>query len=238
MVFLLPDAIADAAYRAYEGLAAGAVDFPSQIAYMDIELVVRFPEIRTPGFIQKLASIERLTGMTHHRIEKTVFFRREREGLACPQSFMAILVYDKIRDFQNRKLCGLFSTEDRSDSRQKLFYAEGFDDVVVRAEIEAADPVFHKTSRGQHDDGSLDLMLSQFSANLEAVFLGHHDIEKDESVIVLESLCETLLAVVGDVDGVAFFVQSLFQYGDELPFVLNDKNGHPSRIVRADKEVK
>ena len=94
----------------------------------------------------------------------------------------------QLGDLDDALLVRLAATQDRVDAEQELAHAERLDDVVVRAELEADDPVDLFGFRGDHDD------RHELRRRLTAQRLGHegpgqvrkHQVEQHDVRLHLE----------------------------------------------------
>ena len=103
---------------------------------------------------------------------------------------------------------GAAPAQQRPDPRQELLEGERLGEVVVRARVEARDPVGHAVPRGQHQDRRPDRpLLAQRPADREAVPLRQHHVEDDEVVgRSPRGQVEGRRAVGGDLDRIAFLL--------------------------------
>ena len=101
---------------------------------------------------------------------------------------------------------------------------ERLGDVVVGAEVEALGLVGGRALGGQQDDGHRT-SLAQLAHDLDAVEVGHDDVEQDDVRADLLGLPERLLAAVG---------------GDDAEALLGEGDGHelgdPWLVVRDEDE--
>ena len=112
-------------------------------------------------------------------------------------------------------LAALRSPRHRAHPRHELVRAERLGDVVVGAELEAADAVRFFGARGQHDDGHAGggLVGAQRLADIEAAHARQHDVEDDDVDRMVADVGERLVAGRRDVRRPAGLLQVV---GDEL----------------------
>ena len=110
----------------------------------------------------------------------------------------------------------------------------GFDEVVVRAGVEAADHVLDRVARREHQDRRVPAFPAQLGGDLEAVLLRQHDVEQDDVVLVDVGQHGGLVPVRGDVHHVPLFLQPLLDESGDLPVVLHDENLHGPQSRCAD----
>ena len=96
--------------------------------------------------------------------------------------------------------------QDRADAGRQLVGMERLGDVVVGAEVEALGLVGGRALGGQQDhrDGT---SLAQLAHDLDAVEVGHDDVEQDDVGADLLGLLERLLAAVGGDDAEALLAE-------------------------------
>ena len=85
--------------------------------------------------------------------------------------------------------------QDGADAGGQLVGVERLGDVVVGAEVEALGLVGGRALRGQQDDRDRPA-LAQLAHDLDAVEVGHHDVEQHDVRADLFGLGEGLLAAV------------------------------------------
>src|SRR6185312_11645424 len=71
-----------------------------------------------------------------------------------------------------------------ADAGAQLTEAEGLDDVIVGAEIEAAHPVLDPSLGGEQEHREVGLFLAQVGKNIEAVAAGEVDVEHQQIEVV------------------------------------------------------
>ena len=81
-----------------------------------------------------------------------------------------------------RSLFRLAAAQHRLDAGHELHHAEGLDEVVVRAEVETADPVILRALGRGHDDRDGAQLRRRLHAlqQLDAVHTGQHHVEHDQ----------------------------------------------------------
>jgi hypothetical protein len=87
----------------------------------------------------------------------------------------------------------------RTYSGGQLQAIEGFGDEIVAAGLDAANTVVARIQRGDHNDRyqlGFGIVFQQ-CANLEAVYLGHHDVEQDHVRLLLANELQTFSRFMG-----------------------------------------
>ena len=98
------------------------------------------------------------------------------------------------------------AAQDRADARGQLVGVERLGDVVVGAEVEALGLVGGRALGGQQDHRDR-APLAQLAHDLDAVEVGHDDVEQDDVGADLLGLLERLLAAVGGDDAEALLAE-------------------------------
>jgi len=107
-------------------------------------------------------------------------------------------------DVADGELCGLWfglrSAQDGTDAGEEFFGLEWLGEVVVCTAFEAVDAVFGSASCGEHEDWRGVEMTDLFEY-FKAIDAGEHDVEDDESEVVLASHAKTIFAAERGSDG-------------------------------------
>src|SRR3546814_3640794 len=85
----------------------------------------------------------------------------------------------------------------RADARDKLARIEGFDDIIVGADLQPDDAFGILGARGQQDDGNA-ARLAQMAGQRQTILAGHHNVADDE----VDRLCAQHRARLGGARGV------------------------------------
>ena len=104
--------------------------------------------------------------------------------------------------------------------------AEGLGDIVVGADLEAADFVFLGAAGGEHEDGEAGAGLAEALADGEAVEFGQHEVENDEIQRGIEATFGGGQAVGGDVHLVTGAAEKVHQPGAKDRFVFDNEDVH------------
>ena len=97
---------------------------------------------------------------------------------------------------------------------------EGLFEVVVAAEVEAADYVIDTGLCGQEEDWSVFVVLADGLNHVETGHLGHHDIDDEEIGVQLEVAAEAFGTVGCEGDGEVLGFQGIFDDACKGLFVL------------------
>ena len=98
--------------------------------------------------------------------------------------------------------------------------------VIVGAGVEAAHPIIDAVEGGKQKDGGVHAVAAEAPADLKTAHGGQEDIEHDDVVGAVRRKREPFFAVVGDVNGVAFFFEHAADDLSEAAFIFDDKDVH------------
>src|SRR3954465_13831463 len=82
-------------------------------------------------------------------------------------------------------------------AREQFLDAEGFADIVVGADVQAADDVFLLALGGEHDDGHAESGLTDAAADLITIELREHDVQNDEIQVDAHGQMQCYLSIRG-----------------------------------------
>ena len=153
-------------------------------------------------------------------------YSREREhdlALAAPRP-AGRGVEHEVADLQ-RRLGGswLAAAQQRPQPRQQLVERERLGQVVVGTGVQAVDLVLQRVLGGQHQHQAWPALAPQRRADLHPVHPGQHAVEDDDGVVVAAAQLEPVLAMVGDLDRIAFGLESAPHEAGDARVVLDQQ---------------
>jgi len=116
---------------------------------------------------------------------------------------------------------GRAAPDEGAQTGEQLLQIKGLDDIIIRADVQAADAVLELVAGGQHEDGSF-LGFAQTAQDLPAVHLGQHDIEHHAVVVIIFSVEQPRFAVGGAVHCVALLLQGLSEAAEQVRLVFHN----------------
>jgi len=116
--------------------------------------------------------------------------------------------------------------EEGSRPRDKLIESKGLGEVIVCAGVEAEDFVFNGGPDRKEQDRGMDSPFTEPLEHFDAVEPGKVDIEDDEVVLDIRRHGKPVLPVMGQVDGVALFLEALLQEEGYFLLIFHDEDGH------------
>ena len=139
-------------------------------------------------------------------------------------------VEDHVADLQLYRPFGSAAADQRPEPCHHLGVRERFDQVVVGAGVEPTDPVGDGVARRQHQDGHPAATCTQRAAHRDPVEAGQHHVEQDRVVVLAAGQLDRLRAVAGHVNAVPVAFQATADGADQLHFVVNDQDAHPTSL--------
>src|SRR5262249_52973263 len=125
------------------------------------------------------------------------------------------------------------AANERTHAGKKLGQDKRLGQIVVSASIQAFHTLFHQATGGEHHNRSLNFLLAQLPANVDAAHARQADVQKDSVVGDIAGALERLLARFRDVDGVGIFSQSSRDEAGYLSLVFDKKNAHKINLIIA-----
>ena len=89
-------------------------------------------------------------------------------------------VEPQVAGLEGLALTGGPPAQQRLHARDDLLHREGLDDVVVGPGLQPADALVDLVARGQHAHGHLVAALAQAAQDLQAVEVGHVEVEQND----------------------------------------------------------
>ncbi len=143
------------------------------------------------------------------RLQERVLPRRERDLPAGATHASRLGVDLQIGDPDEPRPVDRRAADERPHPDPQLRHLERLGQVVVRADLEPADPVLQGGASGQHQDRRRIAAPPERLAHLPAVDAGEHQVQDDGGILPLSGQRQRLDAVAGPIDGVARLLQAL-----------------------------
>ena len=149
----------------------------------------------------------------------------EMQNLVAAAQFVARIVeYERTEAHLLGRRCGrgLGPAQNARDPQRQLARLERLGDVIVGADLEAADAAFLFRPRGQHEDGHARGFADRFD-EIEAAFARHHHVEDQKIEAQAGELGARIRGVVGRRDPIAFRIEITRQQIADAPIIVDDK---------------
>jgi hypothetical protein len=176
--------------------------------------------------VEEARAGDRLAGVAGQVLEYRELARGERDGHSGSGHLVRGGIDDEVADLQAHRPLRGSAAHQRAQPGQQLAEVEGLDQVVVGADVEAADAVVQLSARGEHEDRRPAVALAQHAADLEAVAVGQHHVQDDAVVVPHGCLRQRAVAVADHVDGVALVAQPTADGPRQLRVVLDEQQPH------------
>ena len=126
------------------------------------------------------AALDDLARMAHQELEQLELAAREVEHALAAVGAAPARIEPQVADLERLALDGGLAAQQRLHARDHLLHREGLDDVVVGPGLQPADALVDLVARGEHADGHLVAALAQAAQDLEAVEVGHVQVEQHD----------------------------------------------------------
>ncbi len=127
--------------------------------------------------------------------------------------------------------------QDGVDAGDELFDREGLGDIIVGAELQSDDFIGLVPLGRQHDDRERGQRLRppDLAANLEAVDLGEHEVEQEESGPLPGQIAEQVVRLLESLEAVPGLLETDLQELEDVGFVVEggDHRSHGLTSLRS-----
>ena len=179
-----------------------------------------------PDGLDDLRPGQHLARMPEEELEQGELLRRQLQLGPVPPGALGGRVQAEVTLGQDHRPGPVVPPRQRAQPCGQLEQAERLDQVVVRACVEAPDPVADPVPGRQQQHRDPAARFAQPPAHPDPVQAGQHDVEDDRPVGVLGRQPQALPAVGGDVHRVAFLLQRTFEQPGHPGLVLDHEHSH------------
>ena len=158
----------------------------------------------------------------HHVPQQGELLGGEAHLLALAEHLAGVQVELQLPHLQHGGLAPLGLAQQHPQPGQQLLKGEGLYQVVVGPGVQARHPVLDAVPGGEQQHGHLVALPPQPPHHLDAVHLGHHDVQHQGVVLRPQQIVEHRRPVKAGVHAVARLLQALFQQLVQVPLVLRD----------------
>ena len=154
-------------------------------------------EVVAQHLLHQLHARVHATRVAGQRGEQLELAGGEIDLLVVDQHFVPRHVDGELAELQHFALrlgIGVHAAQKRAGASNQLAGAERLHQVVVGAQLQTDDAVFHLALSGEHDNGHVGV-VADGAADALARHAGQHEVEDDKIEVVLRELLERLLAV-------------------------------------------
>jgi len=178
-----------------------------------------------PDGVEQLIAAEHDPRPAHEELEKTELGGRERNRLAAHPHRETAAIHLEPAGLEHAGRPGL-SPELDLDARDQLPDKERLDDVIVRAELEADDPVRLRGARGQKKDRDVaDIRIGPNPlADLQPVGIRQHDVQDDQIGSFSAAELDGPLAGLETDQRESFLLEVVLQEGEQVRIIFDEDN--------------
>ena len=194
---------------------------------MDVDDIGLGVEMIFPDLLQQHGAGHRLAGVAHQEFQQLELARLQVNLLAGAVHGASDEVHLEVADLEHGgHAAGLPAARQGLDPGDQFGEGIGFDQIVIRAGLEARDAILDLAEGGQEQDGGLVAVLAQGLDHADAVEARHHPVDDIDVIAALLRLQQA----EGPVDGVGRLVPGFGQSPDHggrgLGVVLDHQNAH------------
>ena len=203
---------------------------PPQLVHVHVHRPRAAEELVAPDLLQQQLPRQHVPGRFGQPLEQVELLVAQLQQLVAEPRFVALPIDRQRADRHRRPGRGRRArraAQDRLHPRRQLARVERLAEVVVRAHLEADDPIHLLRARRQHQDRHVGV-LAQLAADVEPALLRHHQVEHDQRRLPRAGRLQRLLAVGGLEHGEALLLQVHRAELADARFVV----GHQDRLHR------
>src|SRR5262245_8362400 len=227
-----PEAIAVAAHRFQQRLAAWRVDLAAEPGDIEVHDVGERGFAVAPNLSEDAGAREHAARRAHQQLEDGELLGGELDLLAAALDLEQIAIQHKIGNLQDIRPRSEIarSADQRLNAGEQLIEIEGFGEIIVGADAQAFDLVLERVHGGQHQNGRVIALQAQALTDVIAVHVGQHQIQHDHVELSGLGEIDPLGSGGGDGDAVIFGAEpAIDEVGDpRLVFDQQDVHAAPS----------
>jgi hypothetical protein len=201
-----------------------------QVADVDVERVRREAEVVAPDPLEDQGAGQHLARVAQEQLQQRELGAGQVDPLAAARHLASAgveLEVGEAQEVHSAVVLVAAAAEQGADSREQLLERERLRQVVVRAGIEALDPVLDLRPRREHQDGQAAASPADRAADLEAVHARHQDVEDDRVRLGLGlEARQRIAAVLGELDLVPLELERAAQRLAHRPLVVDGEDPH------------
>ena len=198
------------------------VDLVAQIADVDIHHVAGKLFFLVVKVLPDIGAADHLPGAKRQVVQQGVFAGGERDGIATAADRFAQRVDLQIADVKESAGLAVRAANQRSHPRQQLIPVEGFDEVIIRAQVQSFDAILRRIARCQAEHRRTIAPLADFLQHRPAFLAGQHDVQHHAVVFIAGEQMLGLKPIEGEIDGIALFAQPVGNRARQLRMIFGD----------------
>ena len=183
-------------------------------------------EILVVDMLDQLGAADHLALVVHQIGQELIFLRGQLHRLAGLGHLARARVEADVAGDQLGAGIARRAADQRAQAGDQLLGLERLGEIIVGAGIEPRDLVRPAVARGQHQHRHLAAFLAPAVEHGEPVDLGQAEIEDHRVIAFGRAEIMAVLAVGGEVDGIARAFERRAQLPAEIGFVFDDQDAH------------
>lgn len=211
--------------------AANRLDHPGAIAELLAKAAhVHFDEIRSrikarfPHLGEELAPRGDLVHLVEQVQKKCVLSGSYVERLVLERDPMGDAIDFQLAASELRKTVS--APNEGAYAGNELFDFKRFDEVIIRAGVEADDLLLRLAAGGEHQDRGDATRLPKFANDFQAIAIGKHPVDDEEIVETGPPLPNGIGGVFDQIDGVSLLAEHADQETTDFFIVFDNENFH------------
>ncbi len=205
----------------------GIVDLGAQALDRHVDDVGVAVEVHVPDLRGDQGARQHLALAAHQQVQEGELLVGQGDHLPLAADLAPQHVQMQIGQLHLLCLADHAAAQQGTDTQQQLGEGEGFHQVVVGTQFEAADTVLQLVAGGEEEHRHI-VLLAQHFHDLPTVQAGQHHVEDHQVVAVLQRQVETVGAVLRPVDRIARLAEALLQVLAGLRIVFDHQDAHVS----------
>ena len=205
----------------------GIVDLGAQALDRHVDDVGVAVEVHVPDLRGDQGARQYLALAAHQQVQEGELLVGQGDHLPLAADLAPQHVQLQIGQLHLLCLADHAAAQQGTDTQQQLGEGEGFHQVVVGTQFEAADTVLQLVAGGEEEHRHI-VLLAQHFHDLPTVQAGQHHVEDHQVVAVLQRQVETVGAVLRPVDRITRLAEALLQVLAGLRIVFDHQDAHVS----------
>ncbi|MNE24663.1 hypothetical protein D3C80_1179600 [compost metagenome] len=122
--------------------------------------------------------------------------------------------------------CTITATQQRSDPSQQFRKCEGFDQVIISAELKPLDPIFNAVASGQEKHGDIFAGSAHLPEYFPPIHTRHHDVQNQQVIRFAQGMLKGLGTIGIAIHVEARLSKALLQIDTYLWLVFRNQKSH------------
>lgn len=209
-----------------ERLSEALIDLPPQVVHINFDYIGAALFWQIPHLPEQGRSRDAAAFVLDQIFGEGIFPGAEIDFRPAPDDGASDAIEFQIRTAEHRIGNGLHPPSEGFDAHRKLAKRERFCNAVVRAKLEAVQPVFESRAATEYKDCVGSTRGAGRTENFGSVTARQVQIQKQEIKAALGDSGQSKITVAGNHNIVTFSFEMLPQNGDERWLIFHDQRTH------------